>query len=103
MSRKKYTIFAKCFDKRGRLISVGMNNYRKSHPIQQHFANLVGLHEKIFLHAEIQALLRAGDKKVHRILVERYDKQGNPANAEPCPVCKAAIKAWDVQVVDFTV
>jgi deoxycytidylate deaminase len=100
--KRRFTIIAKCFDKRGRLISTGINNYRKSHPVQQHFAEQVGLNEKIYLHAEIQALLRAGDRKVHRITVERYDRQGNPANAEPCPVCKAAITSWGVKEIEFT-
>ena len=102
MSRKRYIITAKCFDKKGRLLSIGMNDYKKSHPIQSYYAKLVGLSEKIYLHAEIQALLRAGDKKVYKIVVERYDYQGKPVNAEPCPICKAAIKAWGVTKVEFT-
>ena len=100
--RKKYVITAKCYDKRGRLISVGVNNYKKTHPTQAAIAEKVGLPDKQFLHAEICALLRAGDQKVHKILVERFDSNGQPANAEPCPVCKEAIRMWGVQYVEFT-
>ena len=102
MPRKRYTVTAKCFDKRGRLISVGENSYRKTHPVQASLAKSVGLPEKCFLHAEVLALLRAGDKKVHRIRVERFDADGNPANAEPCPVCKQAIRQWGVAYTEYT-
>lgn len=63
----------------------------------------VGLPEKLMLHAEVLALLRAGDKKVHKIKVERYHTNGDPANAEPCPVCKEAIRMWGVKYVEHTV
>ena len=99
---KEFQITAKCYNKRGRLISVGTNSYRKTHPVQQHFASQVGLPEKIYMHAEIAALLKAGQKKVHKIVVERFDVNGNPALAEPCPICKAAIKAWGVAYVEHT-
>lgn len=100
--RKKYVITAKCYDKRGRLISVGVNNYKKTHPLQAALAEKVGLPDKQFLHAEIQALLRAGDQKVYKIVVERFGADGQPANAEPCPVCKEAIRMFGVQYVEFT-
>lgn len=101
-SNKRFAITAKCYDKRGRLLSTGKNSYKKTHPIQSHFAKIANLPEKIYLHAEVDALLKAGDKKVHKIIVERFDVNGNPANAEPCPVCKAAIKSWGVQYVEYT-
>jgi tRNA(Arg) A34 adenosine deaminase TadA len=62
----------------------------------------VGLPLKTFLHAEISALLRAGDKKVHKIRVERFDANGEPANAEPCPICKEAIRLWGVSYTEYT-
>ena len=58
--------------------------------------------EMIYQHAEVAALLRAGDKKVHRILVQRFDSQGNPKLAKPCLICQEAIKLWGVQVLEYT-
>lgn len=100
--KKRFLIKATCYDKRGRLISVGYNSYTRTHPTQAHFAKHAGQHERQFLHAEIHSLLKAGDKKVYKISVERYDCDGNPVNAEPCPVCKLAIKAWGVKYTEYT-
>ena len=95
-------IIAKCYDKRGQLLSVGVNSYTKTHPLQAYFAKKVGHSERQFLHAEIQAILRAKDKQIYRITIERYDRNGNPALAAPCPVCVEAIKAYNIQIVEHT-
>ena len=58
--------------------------------------------KKIYQHAEVAALLRAGDKKVHRITVQRFDSQGNPKLANPCLICQEAIKLYGVQVLEYT-
>ena len=100
--KTRFFIVAKCYDKRGRLLSVGFNSYTKSHPLQKHFAERVGHSHKVYLHAEIAAILRAKDQPIYRITVERYDKKGLPVNAEPCPICKAAIEAFNIQVVEHT-
>ena len=100
--RKKYVIKATTFDKKGRVISVAENNYNKTHPLMLHFAAKVGLHDKLYLHAEVLALIRAGEKKVDSISVERYNLDGSPALAKPCPVCAEAIKAWGVNNVFYT-
>lgn len=102
MSTKRYKIKATCYDKRGRVISSGENNYRKSHPLMQRFAKEVGLENKIYLHAEVQALLRAGDREIHTIFVERYNADGSPATARPCPICQKAISYFGVKRVIFT-
>lgn len=100
--RKKYIITAKCYDKKGRLLSEGANNYNKTHPLMLYFAKKVNLHEKIYLHAEVQALVRCGDKKPHKIVIERYNEDGSPALAKPCPVCAEAIKAFGVKEIEYT-
>lgn len=85
--RNKYKqVHASTYDKKGNLISEAKNNYHKTHPIQAHFASLVGEPHRIFLHAEILALLRAGSRNVHSIHV----------SSVPCNVCMAAIKAWKI-------
>ena len=102
MSVKKFVIKATTYDKKGKVISVAENNYKKTHPLMQHFGAKVGLHEKLYLHAEVLALVRAGEKKVHSIYVERYNADGSPALAKPCPICAKAIKAWGVSNVFYT-
>lgn len=100
--KKRFEITATCYDKKGRIVSVGKNSYTRTHPMQAHFAKLANQEERQFLHAEVHALLKAGDKKVHKIKVERYTVAGEPVNAEPCSICKLAIKSWGVKYVEYT-
>lgn len=106
MANKKYHILAKCYDKKGKLLSAAFNSYTKTHPLMLHFARKVGHSEqyckKIFLHAEISAILKARDKPIYRITIERYDAKGLPALAKPCPICQEAIKAFGIPVVEHT-
>lgn len=67
-----------------------------------YFASKVHLHDKIYLHAEVQALIRCGDKKPWRISIARYNEDGSLALAKPCPVCAEAIKAFGVKEVCYT-
>lgn len=101
MSRKKHRIIAKCYDKRGRLISKGENSYVQTHPVQAHWARLVGQPERVYLHAEIKAIISARGKAIHKIKIERYDSRGNEAPSCPCPVCFAAIHHAGIKVVEF--
>lgn len=100
--KKRYTIVTKTYDKKGRLLSVATNNYNKGHPLMQYLAQKAGLPEKTRLHSEVLALIRAKDKQVYRLSVERYHADGTPALAKPCPVCQEAIKAFGVTVVEYT-
>lgn len=91
------------YDKRGRVLSVGKNSYTKTHTLQAHHANKVGLPAKVFLHAEVHAIARCKDlRKAHKIVVLRYTKDGRPANAKPCKVCQSAIAAAGIAVVEHT-
>lgn len=86
-------------DKRGRVLSVGRNSYTKTHPIQAKAAQEVGEPYKIFLHAEIDALVRLRNPtKAASIHVYRYDKAGNPVKAAPCKICQRVLQEWNLQV-----
>ena len=102
--KKRYHIIARCFDKHGQQISIGFNNYNKTHPMQKFFAEKVGQPNKIYLHAEIQALLRAqavGTPIAHMI-VERYNQHGLMEDAKPCIICLTAIKYFKVPIIGYT-
>ncbi len=100
--KQRYTIVAHCYDKRGILISSATNNYDKSHPLQKYFAERVGHNEKIYLHAEIAAILRAKDKQIHRICIYRYGANGEALLAKPCPVCIEAIRAFNIPTITWS-
>ena len=103
MADKRYLIKATTYDKRGRLISSATNDYCKTHPKQAEWANHVGLPEKTMLHAEVAAIIKSKGKPIHKIVVERYDVNGNPKNACPCKVCQWAIKETGIKFVEYTV
>lgn len=96
-------ITALIYDRKGRIISIGKNSYVKTHPLQAKFAQHVGLNDKIFLHAEVEALVKLKDwSKAHKIVITRYNKNGEPVLAKPCKVCQHAIKMANIQHVEHT-
>lgn len=80
--------------RKNRVCSTGFNSYTKTHPAQNRYARLAGQPKREFLHAEIAALLRA-PADVDTLHIYRFDKQGNPVSAAPCPVCRLAINAFN--------
>lgn len=101
--RKRYNLVATCFDKKGRVISAGTNEYNRSHPLMQEFAIKAGeSEEKIYRHAEFNAVLSAGRKDVHSILVQRFHNNGDMANAMPCKTCQQMLKSFGVKIVRYT-
>lgn len=100
MSRR-YEITAIAYDKRGKVLSVGRNSYTKTHPLQAHYGRKSGRPNAIYLHAELRALLLAREQ-VHKLVVLRYDKDGKPAMAKPCPACQLAIREFNVRQVEYT-
>lgn len=103
MSKTRQTMTAVIYDKRGRVLSIGKNQYLKTHPLQARYAHETGMHEKQFLHAEIHAIVRCRKlAKAHRILVSRWDKRGQPMLAKPCVICQSAIRAAGIKIVEHT-
>lgn len=102
-TRKKYQITATAFDKRGRPLGTSQNQYNRSHPIQKHFSVKAGLSdERIYLHAEVGAILQAGKRNIDSVFVQRFHNNGDMANAHPCPSCCEALKAFGVRLVRYT-
>lgn len=103
MARARFDITAIIYDKRGRVLSIGKNSYCKTHPLQHYHSHKVGLPQKQFIHAEIHAISRCKNlDKAHRIQVLRFDNQGVPKNSAPCPVCRSAIEAIGIKIVEHT-
>jgi deoxycytidylate deaminase len=100
--KKRYKIIATCFDKRGRKISSAENNYKKSHPLQAKFALKAEQPKRIFLHAELLAILRARQVSVHKIRIERRDAKGKLVLSKPCKVCEQAIREAKIKLVEYT-
>lgn len=100
---KKHDLTAIIYDKKGRVLSIGKNNYVKTHPMQKEYATKVGEPYKEFLHAEISAIIKCKNlNRAHKISVFRFNRNGKPALAKPCNVCMSAIGASGIKKIVHT-
>lgn len=103
MSRGKHQLTAIIYDKRKNIVSIGRNSYIKTHPLMAEASALVGRPSRIYLHAEIAALVKLKDwSKAHKMVVTRYLKDGTPANATPCASCQLMLKKAGIKLVEHT-
>ena len=99
----RYDIRATVYDKKGRVLSRGRNSYVKTHPVQKQLADKYEDGTRMFLHAEVHALLRLKrNSKPHKIFVARYDNEGNHRNAKPCVMCENFIKSTGIREITYT-
>lgn len=100
-TRQKITAIIK--DKRGRVLSIGKNSYSKTHPLMASLSEQMGEPYKIYLHAEVAAIVRCKDlSKAYSMEIYRVDKRGNYRLAKPCPICQAAIREAGIKHVWFS-
>jgi deoxycytidylate deaminase len=87
--------------KRNRIISSAVNDYTRTHPVQywaaQNAARIFNephLENKIYLHGELRALIKAKED-ADTIIVCRVGGHGGQElrNARPCPVCSEYIRS----------
>lgn len=98
----KYVVGAFAFDHKGMLLSKATNSFVKTHPRQKILADSVGLVHKIYLHAEVSAIIKA-NAKIDTLIVARILQHTNKtAMARPCPVCCEAIRQAGIKKVYFT-
>jgi len=91
LENKKQRIYAIITDNHNRILASGTNSYTKSHCLQAYYCELANQPHKIYIHAELQALVRLKGRKATKIYVARVSKAGLPLPALPCPICKMAI------------
>lgn len=101
LEENKYKIACVITDKRGRIISTGQNSYSKSHPRQAYYAKKMGNCKQIFLHSEIDAIIKSNGKG-HAIYIARVNNKGNVLPVQPCPICAYAIKDVKIKKVYTT-
>lgn len=111
--KTRQNIKAIIYDKRGNILSIGENSYTKSHPMQAKYANAIARvdeefnarkdYNKIYLHAEIHAIVRCKDlTRAHKIVIVRTDVKGNVQLAKPCKICEQAIIDCGIKVVEWS-
>ena len=101
--KRRHELTAVIYDRRGKILSVGKNSYVKTHPLQAIHAKLTGNDSKIYLHAEIHAIVKLKElTNAYKIFVSRWGKNGYPRMAKPCAICLSAIQATGIEVIEHT-
>ncbi len=100
---RQHIIKSTTYDRRGRIIATAYNSFSRTHPIQAKLAAKVGQPARIFLHSEINVILKSRGRKIYKLVVERYDSLGNSKNACPCKICQEMIRISGIERVEYTV
>jgi deoxycytidylate deaminase len=89
--------------KKNKIISTATNLERKTHPLQATLAERVGLKEKIYLHAEVNALIKAKEK-ADTIVVARVGGHGycDLRISKPCKICQAALEMNNIKKIIYS-
>jgi len=102
-AKHKHQLTAVIYDKKGRVLSIGKNSYTRTHPVQAALARAHGTPEKVYIHAEVDAILRCKDlTKAYRIVVTRVGRSGELLLACPCGICSSYIKASGIKIVEHS-
>ena len=88
---------------KNKIVQQAYNMDTKTHPLQARLADMVGLSEKIYLHAEIAALVK-NKHKCDTIVVARLGghKHNELRNSKPCKICELAIRQAGIRKVYYT-
>ena len=97
--KMRYHFKAIITDKKNNVLSIGENNYNKSHPYMAKMAMACGEDKKIFLHAEIAAIVKCRElKKADSIYIHRIRNNGDIELANPCKICKGANRLLGLKI-----
>ncbi len=91
------------YDKRGRILSIGENSYLKTHRVMYSLGKAVGKPSAIFLHAEVDAIVKCREiHNAHRIVVMRFTPSGYRL-AKPCDACMKGISTLTpIKIIEWT-
>lgn len=96
-----YKLCAIVTDKKDNILGIGTNSYTKTHPKMARFGKRTGNSSRIFLHAEVAAIISSRSGTPYRIYISRARKDG-PGLAKPCPICEYAIREAGIKEVHYT-
>lgn len=100
-SENLFRVGAVILDKKGNIIAKDTNKMRKTHPVQARYAWKANREEKVFLHAEISAIIRCRKAEPYKMFVARILRNGEPASSKPCEVCSLAIEEAGISYVHY--
>jgi tRNA(Arg) A34 adenosine deaminase TadA len=88
--------------RKGRIVCSATNLEGKTHPYQSRLATQAGEPYRVSLHAEIRALIRAGDRPADTLVVGRVNRSGDLCLSKPCAVCQLAISESGLRNVYYS-
>lgn len=101
LSTLKHRIGCVILNKKGRIISSG-HNQMKTHPIQYRYAVANGEECKVYLHAEIKALIQLSGERPYHLFTMRLGKKGEWLLSRPCCICYSYILDTDIKYISYT-
>jgi tRNA(Arg) A34 adenosine deaminase TadA len=89
--------------RKNKVITTATNLEKKTHPLQATLAEKVGMKEKIYLHAEINALIKSRED-ADTIVVARIGGHSHNElrNSKPCPICQMALEMNSVRKIIYS-
>lgn len=103
--KKPFNLTAIIKDKKGNILSIGKNNYFKSHPLMTKLASKIGKHDtkKIFIHAEIDAIIKCKNfDKAYSIEIYRLDRTNSfYMPSRPCIICATSILETPIRKIIY--
>ena len=103
--QQRYCVGSVIVDRQGKILAEGQNSFVKTHPTQAMWAHLVENCEKIYLHAEMEAMIKNNNNhRATTLYVARVrSKSGQIALSRPCKTCSVAIlKSTNIERVVYT-
>jgi len=101
--KTKYNVTAIIRNKKGYVLSIGKNSYKKSHPIMMKISKNKTLPKvQTFIHAEVDAIIKCRNiKDAYSIEIYNYTEKGNAAISKPCPLCMSLIEQTPILVIKY--
>ena len=103
LPKRQYRYVSIITDKKDKILSIGVNSYSKTHPLQAKYAKKLNLKNKIYLHSEIYAIVKCRRNITPcKIYIARVDSLGEVKLVKPCPICSQAISDIGISEVYYT-
>jgi tRNA(Arg) A34 adenosine deaminase TadA len=103
LQNKKQNICAIITDKRNNILSIGLNSYSKSSPLQKLYADKIGDIHKIFNHGEIDAIKKLPYSSIpEKIYIARVAKNKQTMPCQPCEICSLALRDAGIRKIITT-
>jgi deoxycytidylate deaminase len=101
LNKDYFFVAAAAITKKRDILSIGFNSYTKTHPKMLYYSSKVNNYNRIYLHAEISALVKS-KKPVWGLVIVRVLKNKSLALSKPCPTCQLAIKEAGCKFIWYT-